>query len=281
MSLAIINNILAPPQRLCQMLFAMHPDAAAVYSGERRWAVLHGDCTELLPTLERVDHVITDPPYLLDLQKCVTVGRRHDFTIHKGALPTRAIGYVGFTPENVAAVGPLIAPLVARWCLVWHDAESGHLWRDALGLRHVRIGAWCRSNPQPQFTGDRPAVGFEAVSIEHSKTGKMRWNGGGKAAVYYYAQRVGTISEIEGHPTPKPEALMRQLADDFTDHGDLILDPFCGSGTTGLAALRLGRRFIGIEREEKWATLSRERLQAETENSTLRARQAGQEPLFK
>jgi modification methylase len=83
------------------------------------------------------------------------------------------------------------------------------------------------------------------------------------------------------HPTMKPASLMMELLSLFTDPDDIILDPFCGSGTTGVAAIRLGRRFIGIEREPKWAELSRERIAAEASGSTLQAARAGQEPLFR
>jgi site-specific DNA-methyltransferase (adenine-specific) len=73
---------------------------------------------------------------------------------------------------------------------------------------------------------------------------------------------------------------MLELVSLFTDPGDLVLDPFCGSASTGVACLRLGRRFIGIEREQKWAELSRERLRAEQDGSTLKAARAGQGALF-
>ena len=86
-------------------------------------------------------------------------------------------------------------------------------------------------------------------------------------------------------------ALMLALVADFTDGatdldavvglpGDLILDPFAGSGTTGVAALRLGRRCILIEKDPKYAALCRERMTAEESSSTLQAKRAGQEPLF-
>jgi DNA modification methylase len=73
---------------------------------------------------------------------------------------------------------------------------------------------------------------------------------------------------------------MLQLVEQFTDPGETVLDPFCGSGTTGVACLRLGRRFIGIERDERYVALSRERLAAEVQGHSLRAARAGQIPLF-
>lgn len=80
--------------------------------------------------------------------------------------------------------------------------------------------------------------------------------------------------------TQKPLPLMLELVSLFTDPGDLILDPFCGSGTTGIAALRLGRRFVGIEKNESMAELARERIQADLDGSSLHASRNGQGALF-
>lgn len=252
---------------------------ADVLEGLARWTVIHGDCLDVLPTLtERsVDHVITDPPYLLDFKNCVAAQTRKGFldkTVFK-----RDMGYQAFVAADVERVGPSIGRVVKRWCIVWHDAESGHIWRAALGIKHVRTGVWCRVNPAPQFTGDRPGQGFELCTIAHGDE-RLRWNGGGHSAKWHAAQRHGATAEVHGHPTPKPLDLMLALIEDFTDPDDVVLDAFAGSGTTGVAALRLGRRFIGIEREQKWAELSRDRLTAEEQGSTLAARRAGQIAMF-
>ena len=84
----------------------------------------------------------------------------------------------------------------------------------------------------------------------------------------------------EDHQTPKPIDLMLRLVDLFTDPGETILDAFAGSATTGVAALRRGRRFIGIERDPKYFALSVARLRAEESGSTLQAQRAGQTALF-
>jgi hypothetical protein len=73
------------------------------------------------------------------------------------------------------------------------------------------------------------------------------------------------------HPCPKPEALMEWIVREFTKPGDLILDPFAGSGTTGVAAVRLGRRFIGWERDPKYHAVATRRLESTREQLNLLA----------
>lgn len=82
------------------------------------------------------------------------------------------------------------------------------------------------------------------------------------------------------HPTTKPLPLMLELVELFTDPGDLVFDPFCGSGTTGVACLRLGRRFLGIEKDAKYHAIAVERLQAEERGLSLREARAGQTSIF-
>jgi len=72
------------------------------------------------------------------------------------------------------------------------------------------------------------------------------------------------------HPTQKPVALLRRLIEATAPAGGLVLDPFSGSGTTGVAALRLGRRFLGIEQDPTWLALSRARLEAESDGAAPR-----------
>ena len=73
---------------------------------------------------------------------------------------------------------------------------------------------------------------------------------------------------------------MLECLEAFTDIDDIVLDPFAGSGTTGVACLRLGRRFIGIEKDAKYAAVATERLEAESKGLTLRDARAGQLPMF-
>lgn len=110
-------------------------------------------------------------------------------------------------------------------------------------------------------------MGWEAIVIAH-RPGKKRWNGGGKAGVWTFPIVASSAPE-RVHTTQKPEALMEALVRDFTDLNDLILDPFAGSGTTGVAALRNGRRFIGFEKDAKYHAIATKRLGYTREQRTL------------
>jgi site-specific DNA-methyltransferase (adenine-specific) len=181
------------------------------------------------------------------------------------------------------AVSAEAGRIVDRWCLAFCQIEAVFLWRRAFvagGLDWVRGGIWRKPDGMPQFTGDRPGQGFESLAIAHA-AGRKWWNGGGKHAVWTFGLDHGHGNgQRNWHPTQKPLDLMRALVEDFTDTGDLILDPFAGSGTTGVAALRLGRRVILIEKDPKYAALALERMLAEESGSTLQMRRAGQLPLL-
>lgn len=180
---------------------------------------------------------------------------------------------LGFSPMSDRVVhfaSAHFARAVKRWALAFSDAESVHRWKDELVLcnwEHVRTGAWVKENATPQFTGDRPAAGFEAIEIAHPP-GKKRWNAGGKLGVWTFPTAYRSGDGVV-HTTQKPEALMEALIRDFTDPGDLILDPFAGSGTTGVAAIRLGRRFIGWEKSPVYHAIAVKRLTAAREQLEL------------
>jgi site-specific DNA-methyltransferase (adenine-specific) len=229
--------------------------------------LFHGDCRDVLPTLDHVDVTITDPPYNAKTHSAVRARREmKSWDRGVGGAASSRVVDLGFEPltdelRDLAAVE--IARLTRRWVLVFSDAESNDLWRAALtaaGLDYVRTGAWIRENGAPQFSGDRPATGFEAVTICHPR-GRKRWNGGGKRAVW----SVPVVSNrghngVRTHPAQKPDRLMRTLVDQFSEPDETILDPYAGSGSTLLAAAFLGRRAIGIERDERFCKSAAQRL---------------------
>ncbi len=254
-------------------------EIAAVLAGELQWCVVHGDAREILPLIpeQSIDAAIIDPPYSKHVHESVRRARRRELPDLADA-PCRTrrtvdlgFGYLDAPSRRLYARH--LARLVRRWSLAFSDVESAHLWRISLvaaGLRYKRTGEWRRIGGAPQFSGDRPAAGFEAITIAHP-AGRSRWNGGGKAASYEHpivANRAGQRGS-RLHPTQKPEPLMVELVDDFSDRGEIVIDFTCGSGTTGSAAIRRGRRFIGIERIGEHAQTARARLAATIQDDLI------------
>lgn len=239
---------------------------------EDEFVQLHlGDYRDVLPTLGTVDHVICDPPYSEETQTNVRSRRMsaNDRGGRYGADLRRQVdlGFAHITPDDMAFLACQFARLATRWVLVFSDVESDHLWRAELveaGLDYVRTGAWVKRGSTPQFSGDRPATAFEAITICHPK-GRKRWNGGGKHGLWdvpIVLNRSRADKSERVHPTQKPEVLMRHLVCDFTDPGEVILDATAGSGTTGVAAKIEGRRAILIEQDEAHCESAARRLEA-------------------
>jgi DNA modification methylase len=231
--------------------------------------IYHGRCEDVLPSLDRVDHMITDPPYSDHVHsKNRRGGSLPDATKYKACISrARELGFESLSPELMDFVGQQIARLVKRWALIFSDDELLGAWRSTIRnhkpLEVVRMGIWVKLNATPQFTGDRPAPGFECITIAHPK-GKKRWNGGGKHAVWTYPiviNRGGKDPRL--HTTQKPLSLMQDLVASFTDPGETILDCFGGSGTTALACKNLQRHCILIERDERYCETAALRLSQE------------------
>jgi len=209
-----------------------------------------GDCMEILPTLDKVDAVVTDPPYG---GKDTHAGHLSNVTLKGGAPARQALGFEGITSSEMLDHAGRWVELAARWVVfncAWKFCAD--LDREGLLVRH---GIWRKPDGAPQFTGDRPGTGWEAVAICH-RPGKKRWNGGGSHAFWSFPKG----ENKSGHPTGKPLGLYESFVSDFSDAGETILDPFMGSGTTGVACANLGRKFIGIEKELSYFSIAESRL---------------------
>ena len=213
--------------------------------------IYHGNCLEILPTLGPVDHVITDPPYEAEAH---TQGRRAGGS--HGVCVERPLLFPAITEADRVAIGGLMAAASSGWVLVFCQVEAAMLWRAAITpAKYVRTQVWRKPDGAPQFTGDRPGMGYESIVTCWAGEGRSRWNGGGRHGFYEHM----TVKTGQ-HQTAKPEGLMSELVALFTNPGELILDPFAGSGTTGVAAKRLGRRCILIEQNEAYCEVSAKRL---------------------
>lgn len=265
-----------------------------VLAGRARWCVVEGDCLEVMVAMpeKSVDHLITDSPYSERCHCAAAAAAAAARDLPDGskrkvyASGSDGFGFDHITAAERSAVAAEAARLVRRWSLFFSDQDGVAFWMEAVeaaGLEHIRIGQWVKIGPTPQFTGDRPGQACEAIEIAHP-AGRKRWNGGGRHALWCHPiaaleARKNDLGRPE-HITPKPIGLMLDLVSDFTDPGEVVLDAFCGEGTTGVACLRLGRRCILIEKSPKYAALARERMEAEEQGLTLRDARAGQMSLL-
>lgn len=228
------------------------------------WTLNLGSCLDPVTGLasladKSVDVTITDPPYSQhthDKQwtaRALTNGQQRGKVSKRGrAYDAVSSGFAGLdfahiTTEQAAEVAAQAARVTRRWVLIFTDLEGIALWTmatAAAGLDYVRTCIWDKVDGAPQFTGDRPAAGAEAIVVAHPK-GKKHWNGGGRRNVFRY--EVNGQRGDKPHPTTKPLPLMLDLIELFSDPEELVLDPFAGSGSTGLAARMRGRRFVGWE----------------------------------
>jgi site-specific DNA-methyltransferase (adenine-specific) len=233
-----------------------------------------GDCLEVLPNVAAdVKHIITDPPYEDELHNAMGSIRRND-----GREMIDDLEFEGINASRDEVAAALVAAS-SGWLIIFTLAEGVRAWRDpmqAAGAKWDTTLAWIKPDSMPRFNGQGAARGFECAVTAWCGPGYRKWNGGGKRGIYTHLVNFQRQGE---HPTEKPLPLMCDLVADFTQPGELICDPFLGSGTTAIAALRAGRPFIGIEKKEKWFDLALARVQAsfmgKGEGSRHIARQLG------
>lgn len=230
------------------------------------FALHEGDCLDIMRGLVGVDHVIGDPPYEDELHKAIGRIRRND-----GREMVQDLGFDGVNAgrKQIAAA---CVEASNGWTILFTLAEGVRAWRDDLQAAKAKYDtclAWVKPDASPRFNGQGPARGFECAVTAWCASGYRKWNAGGKRGVYTH---LTNSAERDGrHPTEKPIPLMMEIIADFTQPGQTILDPFMGSGTTGVAALRLGRNFIGIEKDPVYFAIAKERIE----------REAGQENIFR
>lgn len=214
-----------------------------------------GDCLEILPTLGKVDHVISDPPYEDELHGAIGRIRRND-----GREMVADLGFEGVNSSRAAIASACVAAS-SGWVILFTLAEGVRAWRDDLQAVNAKWDTtcfWVKPDASPRFNGQGPARGAECFVTCWAGKGYRRWNAGGKRGIYTHCVNVGRQGD---HPTEKPISLMAEIVADFTNANDFVCDPFMGSGTTGIACAQHGRRFIGIERNPQWFDLSVRRIE--------------------
>jgi site-specific DNA-methyltransferase (adenine-specific) len=223
-----------------------------------------GDCLQIMADLPAIDHVITDPPYEAYMhaakrgEKVFGSARRIRIDGHANPPPVEFSSIDGIRRQSTE----LMTNICSGWLIIFCTPEGVAAWRDeieAADVRYKRACVWVKPDSAPQFNGQGPAMGAEMFVTAWCGKGFSQWNGGGRRNVFTFptnnADRQGE------HPTEKPIALMTELVELFTNEGQTVLDPFMGSGTTGVASVKRGRLFIGIEKDPKWFDLSCRRIE--------------------
>ena len=201
-----------------------------------------GDCREVLPTLGRVDVVVTDPPYGIGESAGKAKTRTSGLSSAlRGAEAYRRDYGDDDWDDQTADEAVSKALEIARWAIVfggnYYDLPPTPCWL-----------IWDKLNGDTDFADCEMAWTNLPGAVRRIR---FLWNGCMRAN-----------GEKRGdHPTQKPIGVMKWAIQQLPDAAQTILDPFMGSGTTGVAALQLGKRFIGIEREEKYFDIACRRIE--------------------
>ncbi|MEL6678365.1 MAG: site-specific DNA-methyltransferase [Pseudomonadota bacterium] len=245
-------------------------------------SVLAGDCVEVLRSLPdaSIDLVFADPPYNLQLKGELhrPDNSRVDAVDDAWDQFSSFAAYDRFSRAWLAEAHRVLKPNGAIWVIgSYHNIfRVGAALQDA-GYWILNDVVWRKSNPMPNFRGKRLTNAHETlIWAAKSETSKYTFNYEALKALNEGVQmrsdwvlpicnggeRLKDDDGNKAHPTQKPEALLHRVLVASTKPGDIILDPFFGTGTTGAVAKRLGRHFIGVEREAAYRKVAEARLQA-------------------
>jgi modification methylase len=241
--------------------------------------VLQGDCLELLPSLpqQSIDLIFADPPYNLQLQQTLYRPNqsRVDAVDEEWDHFASFQEYDAFTRAWLGACRRLLKETGTLWVIgTYHNIyRIGSILQD-LGFWLLNDIVWIKLNPMPNFRGVRFTNAHETL-LWASKSKDAHYTFNHHAAktanddlqmrsdwVFPLCTGAERLKE-DGrklHPTQKPEALLYRILVACSRPGDVVLDPFFGTGTTGAVAHRLNRHWIGIEREERYVQAARQRI---------------------
>lgn len=223
-----------------------------------------GDCLDVLPLLSPVNHVITDPPFEEEAhtKQRRTNGQKSINGKYHRELTSDPLSFPPITERVRERFSSLAANLASGWLLAFCQAEAVKKWADTFddaGAKYKRAMIWVKPDGLPQMSGDGPGMGYESMVLAWAGEGKSSWNGGGRHGVFNIPR--GSDGEKPVHQTQKPLRLMKEIVSLFSNPNEIILDPFMGSGTTGIACAKMGRKFIGIELDEKYFDIACRRIE--------------------
>lgn len=242
--------------------------------------IIEGDCIAAMKALPdaSVDLVFADPPYNLQLGGDLTrpddsrVDGVDDAWDKFDSFET----YDAFTRDWLAEARRILKPDGAVWVIgSYHNIFRVGAAIQNLGFWILNDVIWRKSNPMPNFRGTRLTNAHETlIWAAKSKASKYAFNyralktanddlqmrSDWEFAICSGGERIKDEKGAKTHPTQKPESLLYRVLIASTKPGDIVLDPFFGSGTTGAAAKYLGRHFIGIERDKTYIAAAKKRI---------------------
>lgn len=226
----------------------------------------HGDCLEALPTLApgRIDAVVTDPPYGIvnRFGECNTCGSSGNNGTRKLEFHFDSVSGVREMIREAISLSALACRSTAA-AFVFCGFDTAELGRDALRDRGfvVKPAAWVKTCPPPAGCGNWWPSAFELAMYGYRASPWFGDDDPKRSNVFLGdSYRHGQPGKVD-HPTQKPLWLMHRIVESIVPHRGLALDPFMGSGTTGVACVRTGRRFIGVEIERKYFDLACQRIE--------------------
>ncbi len=233
----------------------------------------HADCLEVLPRLKDVDVIFADPPYFLS-SGGITCHAGRMVSVDKGEWdkPRGVKETHKFNRQWLRACRKALKKDGTIWVSgTHHSIFSVGFAMQELGFKLLNAVTWFKPNAPPNlscryFTHSTETVLWAARSEEskhYFDYDAMKAEGGGKQMrdLWQLSPPSKREKAFGKHPTQKPLALLRRIIRAGSREGELIVDPFAGSSTTGLAAVSLGRRFIGIDTDEGYLRLSVKRYQ--------------------
>lgn len=251
--------------------------------------ILHGDCNEILEDLpaKSVDLIFADPPYNLQLRNDLYRPNRTkvDAVDDRWDKFEDFQAYDEFTQKWLSASRRVLKDSGTIWVIgSYHNIfRVGAIMQD-LGFWILNDILWIKTNPMPNFRGVRFTNAHETMIWAQKKKGaKYTFNHHSMKTLNDDSREDGLqmrsdweiplatgkqrikVNGTKAHSTQKPEALLYRVIMASSKPGDVVLDPFFGSGTTGAVAKKLGRRWIGIERDKKYVKVAQKRIDAVAE----------------
>ena len=244
----------------------------------------HGDCLEILPTFESdsIDMIFTDPPYGHNNNNGDLIHRREE-ALGKGKgkrgesrpIPNDGPEANMIFRKSLAEYARIIKPGCCCCCCCGGGGPDPQFARWSLWIDEVldfkQMVVWDKG---PIGMGWHYRRSYETVLVANKPGKACKWFDTSKRVENIIRPNSGIrkiIPSATQHPTQKPESLGEHFISLHTETEDIVLDPFAGSGTTGVACIRKSRRFVGIELEEKYCEMAAKRFEAEFQKTNLYA----------